>query len=348
VVLILWATELGSTAGAAGALHTGVAVWLIAHHAGLTVGNAHLGVTPYGLTLLPAILLWRGGSRASRELALQGRRAVVRFAGLTAGAYAVLAALLCLLARQKGLSADPAEAFVGAGVLAFLATGYGALRVQDWRPTAPARVAEILRGAAIAGLLVIAAAAGLALLALVTHHGGVTSTGHAVAPSTSGTLGLGLLDLIAAPTVIVDAAAALAGPGFAVGAHTSVGLGGVSLGPVPALPVLGALPSSGTYPFIVFALVLVPLGAGVVGGLRATRGIAGWRELCLRAAAVGAAAGVGFAVLSALVGGPAGPGRLTVTGPSPWEVGLAVFGEVGGGALIVSLVKSIREWRAAK
>lgn len=347
VVLILWATEQGSTAGAGGALHTGVAVWLIAHHSGLTVAGSHLGVTPYGLTLLPAVLLWRGGARASSELDLQGRGPVLRFAGVVAGAYAVLTALLCLLARQTGLSADPAEAFVGAGALAFIASGYGSLRAQSWRPSVPARVADVVRGALVAGLLVITAASGLALLALVTHHGGVTSTGHAVAPSTSGTLGLGLLDVLAVPTVMVDGASALAGPGFAIGAHTSVGLGGVSLGPVPALPVLGALPSSGTYPALVYALVLIPLGAGIIGGLRATRGISGWRELCMRAAALGATTGVGFAALSALVGGPAGPGRLSVTGPSPWEVGLAVFGEVGGGALMVSLVKSVREWRAA-
>lgn len=347
VVLLLWATEQGSTAGAGGALHTGVAVWLSAHHAQLTVAGAHLGVTPYGLTALPALLLWRGGGRVAADSRLSGPRPLLLFAGLLAGSYAAITALLCLLARQRGLSADPAEAFVGAGVLACAAGGLGALRRQAWRPAIPARVRDIARGAAAAGACLVAAAAVTALLTIAVHQAGVTATGQAVAPSVSGKLGLALLDLLAVPTVVIDAAAVLAGPGFQLGVHTSVGLGGVSLGPVPALPVLGALPSGGAYPVVAYLLVVVPVAAGVVGGLRATRGVTGRRELGLRAAAVGGAVGVALAVCAALVGGSAGPGRLSVSGPSPWQVGLAVFGEVGGGALMVAAITALRQHRAA-
>jgi hypothetical protein len=87
------------------------------------------------------------------------------------------------------------------------------------------------------------------------------------------------------------------------------------------------------------ALLCVPVVAGVIVGgmLLRERDVAWWR---LPADAVGVAmlAGAVFAGLAWLSGGPAGPGRLAVTGPVAWQAGAAFAAEVGIGALGAVLV----------
>ena len=68
------------------------------------------------------------------------------------------------------------------------------------------------------------------------------------------------------PNVAVWAAAVTVGPGFAVGTKTSVALGGVHLGAVPALPLLAPLPSGHALPAVAWLAALAPVVAGVVAG----------------------------------------------------------------------------------
>jgi hypothetical protein len=128
---------------------------------------------------------------------------------------------------------------------------------------------------------------------------------------------------------VVCALSYLAGPGFALGAGTSYSLGAVHRGRLPSLPLLAARPHdaapSSVVAFCVVALVL----AGTV---------AGWRLVCRdgdglvarlrQVAAAGALAGVVTGVLVAVAAGPAGPGRMSALGASPWQVGLSVAGEL--------------------
>jgi hypothetical protein len=139
-----------------------------------------------------------------------------------------------------------------------------------------------------------------------------------------------LLSLLMLPNAVCFALGYLAGPGFAVGAGSSVAYGGSHLGALPAFPLLAGVPT-GPAPWQIIALGGVALvSAGVVAGWR----IAGVTTLTLKervrtALACGAILGVFTAVLVGYAGGPSGPGRLAAVGPSPWKVGLAVAGEVG-------------------
>lgn len=345
VVLIGWACDQGQ-ASAVDALRSGLFLWLAAHHSGLVLRGVHIGVTPYGLTALPLFLLVRFSTRALDECGVGGARPVLRFAGMTAGFYATTTVLLCLLGSTKGAHADPSQALGGGAVLAMSGVLLAALRRPAWKPALSDRVATVLRGTGVALCTLLICGCVLAALAIGWHHAAVTRTGDAVGPSVAGTSGLGLLDLLAAPTAVVDGASVLAGPGFAVGAQTHVSLGGISLGAVPGLPLLGALPDSGTYPGAVFVLLVIPVIAGGLAGWRATQGVRGLKELLVRSTGIGAASGLAFASLAALVGGAAGPGRLAVTGPSPWRTGLAVAAEIGCGAVAVALVRAVRQRRS--
>jgi len=125
----------------------------------------------------------------------------------------------------------------------------------------------------------------------------------------------------------VWAAGYAVGPGFANGTGTGVALRGFTLGPLPAFPLLAALPSAPAprpRPGWCSPVPLIAVVAGVLcatGTRRPAEGGAGW------ATAAAATAGLAFAVLAALSGDRSAP-RLTAIGPSAVEVGLAAAVEL--------------------
>ncbi len=346
VVLLLWATAARSGAGTLDTLRLGLTFWAAAHHAGVRVGPVTVGVVPYGLTVLPATLLYAG----SRTLLRADRRLEpLAFMPALAVCYGVVVTAVALAARGPLLRPVPAEAFLGGVVLALAASGAAALRVRGV-PTqvlerAPAATVAVLAAAGRALAALLGAGLLLALVVIAAAHTDVVATAKALRPGSSGAVGLVLLDLLAVPHLTAYGASVLAGPGFGLGAHTSVSLAGAHLGAVPALPVLAALPRSGPFPPVLLVLLAVPVGCGVLGGLRALRGADTWRSEVARALATAGVAGCGAAVLGWLADGSAGPGRLTVSGPSPWQLGLAVAGEVAVGSLLVVGLRAWRRWR---
>lgn len=130
---------------------------------------------------------------------------------------------------------------------------------------------------------------------------------------------------------VVWGMAYIAGPGFAVGTGTLVAPTGVQLGPVPSLPILGALPEAGPTPAWVMAVVTLPFAAGAVAGVLSVRiapspsyeGAPLWGFVC------GLATGAMAGILAALSGGALGGTRLAAAGPAAWEVMLSVTLETG-------------------
>jgi hypothetical protein len=191
----------------------------------------------------------------------------------------------------------------------------------------------------------------------------------ALDPGLVGGVLLLVIGLLLVPNAAIWAAGYVAGPGFAVGVGTGVSPFGAVLGPVPALPLLAALPA-GAPPQAMRLVLIAPLLAGVLAGLTVARrvpatdpsdrpdpvagrtadrpeGRSGWpgggsagRGRARRCAGYGAAAGVlagaVLAVLAVLSGGSVGAGYLTAIGPSPWQFGLAVAVEVGVPAALVA------------
>ncbi|WP_144711416.1 DUF6350 family protein [Curtobacterium pusillum] len=131
----------------------------------------------------------------------------------------------------------------------------------------------------------------------------------------------------------------LVGPGFAIGTGSSVSPIGTTLGPIPGLPVFGALPASGHTFGLVW--VLVPVVAGfAVGGLlrpRLVRALGSANSALHRAlggVAAGIVAGVLTGVVAWLTAGSFGPGRLADVGPHALVVGAFAALEVGAPAIV--------------
>lgn len=362
-VLGVWiaATQTGATW--AETLRLAADAWLLAHHAGVAVDGGTVGVVPLGLSLLPLAWCWAGGRRMAAALGLpagagvpgrRARRALVAFTGT----YALLVAVVSLLAASPVARPVSGQALVGGAVLAAAAAGAAMLRSArtSSRPRPWAQVADGLRvpdrlrrGLPAAGVALgvwLAASSLLLAGAVALGWDAVRAAHDALAPGPVGGLGLVLLQLSLVPNLVVWAGAWLAGPGFSVGVGTSVTPWASELGAVPALPLLGALPPSGAMPSAGPLVLAVGVVAGAVAGTWLARrpSPAGpwWRTLLLDAATCGALAGAGAALLGWLASGSAGPGRLAEVGPVGWAVGLAVALEVFAGCAVAGLVLRLR------
>ena len=343
-VLLAWATDSRSGSGATAALRSVGQLWVLAHGGSLTVPGGTLGLTPLGLVALPLVLLGRAGAHAARTATPRDLRADLVLTAAIGTPYAVLVAVVAAAATSSEVRPAPVQALLAGLVVGLLGAGVGVARGggrwRDQLSAVPVRVRAVAGATCAALALLLGSGALLAGAALAAHLGRAASLARASDPGLIGGVALLALGLVLVPNLAVWGASWWAGPGFAVGAGTSVGPFGTTLGAVPAVPVLAALPvGSPPTPLAVLALV-VPVVAGAVAGLLVAR-----RAGVLDAALVGPAAGLAVGILAWLSGGPAGGSRLAAVGPSPWRVGLAIAVEVGVAAAAVAAVVARRRGR---
>ncbi|WP_203963898.1 DUF6350 family protein [Actinocatenispora thailandica] len=341
LVLVLLGWLVAGGAGAAtSALRVAGAAWLLGNGVPIHTPIGPYGLVPLALTAFIGWRLVRAGGNTAR--ALGDRRAALLGAVGVAVGYGLLAALLALLVSGPEVSVPVPRAFLTAGGFALVcavvgvAHRSGMLRHIGGQLSPAVRLG--LRSGAFAAVTLLGLGAFTAGGSLAWHADRAADTFRAYQAGPVGDIGLTLLCLLYAPTVSVWAVAYLSGPGFAFGAHTAVGIGGVHLGPVPAIPLLAALPTSAA-PATGALLLGLPLLVGVATGWLAARRDTGpgLTPLLLATALSGAVAGALFAVAGALSAGSLGGGRLATIGPSWWQLGLAVAGLIGLAAMAAGL-----------
>lgn len=305
--LVVLSTAGGGLAGAFGAVG---AMWMAIHQVPVYVGSLQLGVLP----LLPTALLFAG---------------VARFAARTVGPHdppsrhlAVIAsaaggpALVTLVAAtvMHDASASTPVATIGmvpsmliVAVMHAAAALFGVgsccvgRYVDAWglSPSVP----SVLRAGAAALAALLTAGAVLVVVGIIMGFGRVQEV-FAAEPSIIGKSGLLVLSVFYLPNFAVGAA------GVLVGTTSHVGTAGYSLfathpGPVPDVPVAGALPDEPTSSVWALALAVT---AGVVLWCVSRRGVEGRTvgEQLRIAVSVAAVAAAGALVLGYLAGGRLG------------------------------------------
>jgi hypothetical protein len=319
-VLLVWATDSRSGTGWGEALRSAGRFWLVAHGASLDVPGGRYALTPLGLLLLPLWLVARFSAAAAREVA-----AATRVACVVAGTYAVLAMLVALACTGPDVHVSPVQSLLGGLLVGGAGAAYGVLRpgrvLWNGLPRRARRLATA--GAAGVGLL-LGAGALLVGVSLAVHGSRAGDLAAAGDPGALGGFALLLTGVALVPNAVVWGVSWLAGPGFAVGVGTAVGPFGHELGPVPALPLLAALPGGGVPEWVAVLVLAVPVLAGAVAGRLVAADLgedcASWSRTCLEAAAAGPVCGAVVGVLAWLSGGAVGGERLVELGPAPLAV----------------------------
>ena len=205
--------------------------------------------------------------------------------------------------------------------------------IDDWRPVTRETVRAALRaGTAAAAAVVTVSAIAVAVLVLL-GYAQVIALYEQLHADVLGGLTLTAAQLALLPDLVIWAASWFVGPGFAIGTGSSVSPLGTDLGPLPAVPVLGALPTDdGSF---AFAGVLVPVVAGFIAGAQFTRMLrehSPWARV-VAGVGTGLVGGVLLGLLAWAAAGSAGPGRLVDVGPDPLLVGAWAALEIGLAAL---------------
>lgn len=367
---LLWGIHYGLAIDWTVFWRAAVDIWLVGHGTDIrvvldpTVSSA-LGLagasTPVvitiallGFSLLTVLLGVRAGRRvAETSHALLGTLAslatfgaaslVVTFSALQVVARPSLwqGTLLPTLVFAVGL-------LIGSQVVSSKSRVVGPLRrwILGWPAHVRTIIATSLRGGAIAaaGLLTISSI--VTMLAIVTSYAEIIRLYEALHTEVLGGVAVTLGQLALLPNVVVWAASWLIGPGFAIGAGSTVSPLATSLGPIPGIPLLGALPSGDfafgflglLAPVVVGFLVAAAFGPRIAGELRR-------RELAIVAVGIGFIAASIIGLLVWASAGSAGPGRLSEVGPQPWIVMAWAFVEFSVAAGL-GLLASARPERA--
>jgi Family of unknown function (DUF6350) len=341
----------GSSGGVGDGLRAGLLAWLMGHGSGLMLTEAHITVIPLGLSCALGLLLVRAGTWVGQTSAIPDLRAAAGASGVICLLYAASVWVVALGASTSSARAGAARAVLGATVLALVCGGGGVLRGSGLAAQAAAlmpRGVRVVAAGLLAGVAIMLVTGALLVSgSLVDDYASARAAAESLQPGMVGGVLLMLVGVAAIPNAVLCAGAFAAGPGFVIGAGTVVAPSGVTLGAVPAFPLLAALPDEGAQPWWIKGLVVAPLLAGMVSGIVVVRH-AETEDLKAPVALAGlggALSGVGFGMLTWLTAGSAGPGRMSVIGPQVWATTIVTGVGMAAGAVIGSVAYlGISDW----
>jgi hypothetical protein len=351
------ARTLEGAGGLGGAAKAGMAGWLLGHGVPIGTSIGALSLPPLLLTLLVVWRLNRAGLHVTRAIGARhsgSPRTALFVAGTVGLWYGVLGALGALAIDGPGTDVSASRAafhlfLIGAvGALSGSLGSTDALMVLARRM--PSALRHGLRTGLVAALLILAAGAAFAGLSVAIGGGQAADMIAVYGTGVAGQAGITLVSLAYGANGVVWAAAYILGPGFLLGADSTVRITEVTAGTLPTLPLLAGLPN-GPVGAAGAALLAVPVVAAMAAGWLLARrlmrpvapGRAGapaapgpapsWSLVFGAALTAGPVAGVALGLLCWVSGGSLGDGRLAQIGPVPWQVTLV-------SALVVAIAAS--------
>jgi hypothetical protein len=337
--------------GTGQSLALAVRLWLLAQGGELDVGAGPLVLAPLLLTLGIAWGLSRAGRVLARLKDLDSGPAAAGATGLVVAVHVLLTVVLALVVDDPSARVGLLRTVAGAAVLAAAAIGWGVSRESGLLDAAldrlPGTPRPVLRGV-LAGLLTALAlcTAVVAVAVAADAHGYATLSG-SLGGAAAGALGLLGLSVLLLPNAAAAVLGLAAGPGFSVGSGTLVSVHGVTLGSVPALPLLAALPDTQAVPLIAFASQAIPALAGLVAGRTVGRWFGNEDGGSVVAGLTGVLAGVLLGVVSGVLvwvaGGSLGDGALAEVGAPAFATGIAVAAQSG---IASAVAATVARWRS--
>ncbi|WP_250448517.1 DUF6350 family protein, partial [Actinotalea sp. C106] len=247
----------------------GAALWLLGHGGPLTADGATISLVPLGITALALFTAYASARRSAHP-------AISSWVAATVAHVVAVLTVAALLGAAGPVGSGPAAVLrlvLGSTALAAVGLGAGMLRRGRLRELARpvwTRIPALVRAGATGGLLLSALLVGLAGLVasgwVISGRAAAGDVIEGLGVDTFGGLVLAVGQLAVAPNLVLWVLAWLVGPGFSVGAGTSYAPSEVVSGPLPALPILGALPTPGSGGGLVTWVPVLVVLAGAVAG----------------------------------------------------------------------------------
>ncbi len=333
ITMLGWATAGSSNGHTSDPMRAAIWLWLGAHHVPfyllLPPANqaGYLSYLPLGAMIFPIVAVRKCTMRAKEKLEADAN--VMRLVRtLFSLFYAGLAALLAWASSTSAI--HPILYFVPLTSIPLVWIATLNLRASQGRKYF-ASVDLAIRLVAIA----LGASSIVLGFSLAFHFSTIKNLIVVLQPGWLGGVLLLLFNLLYLPNAAVATLAYLVGPGFAIGAHTLVAPLTHRILEIPAVPLLGALPT-GRHPLILLSAIAV----GVAGIVMYRRNLAiGIRALILSFLAVAC----GVALVAYLSSGALLTRAMSSVGVSVWQLTLAVSLELAVGILLAWAAKKITD-----
>ena len=356
---ITWLVEQTAGSNFTTVLQTTSRIWLNANFVPIEISAgrvANITVPAYQFTLVPLgfsiLLFWliiRAGKKLAEQeyLGFSWLGAISSYALVAFGATATSASKLIRVQDWQGVFI-PVALF---SLVLFFSSVFspaeyeGQLRArlrvftQKQIDRIPWSIRPVISPALRAGTAVVAAMAAVSAIAIsiliAVNWVDAIKLYQGLQLSFLGTLVISLGQLALLPNLVIYGMSWLTGVGFSLGEGSAVSPLAVELGPLPAIPMLSALPTK--IDSLAIAFVLIPLLAAFFATLLVKPFTSELRFNYASATSAALALGIGvglvaaleMVVLADLASGSIGPGRMASIGISLWQIFLVTFVEVG-------------------
>ena len=326
IALVAWATAGSASGSTTDPIRGAVWIWLGAHHIPFQLALPPTGITgyltylPIGGVVLPFIAIRSAFNRAIDRLQgdfhdINGVRVI--FSSM----YALLVTALSFSSKSTAISPQWYLAPIIAFLIALIATLTAGHKVS---PSRPVRISIRIWALCLGASLI------LVMVFIFANFSQVKNITTSLQPGFFGGLLLLFLNVLYLPNAAVGLASYFAGTGLAVGAGTLVSPLWYHLGQIPALPLLGILPT-GKQPLALIA-ILAFIGLGVL--------LARWSLVYGIQALIQSYifTVVGAVLLGYLASGSLITAEMGAMGVSIWKFALAIAVEIGIGATATTFV----------
>ena len=259
LTLLAWATAGSSTANTADPIRVAIWLWLACHHIPFSLLlppaqiSGFLSYLPLGALIFPFLVIRKSFGRVINHIDI-GEQSIRLARSLFTGIYSLCVTLIAWLAQTQ--SVKPvyywAPLIVTAGTWLTTSTVVRKKRSLSFIPI------DI-------GFRLIAVALGISSLvlgiSLFVHLEMVKDLTLVLQPGILGGALLLLINILFIPNAIVATLSYFAGSGFAIGTETIISPWSHTIAEIPALPILGALPTVRHPMFLIAVVFFIAMGS---------------------------------------------------------------------------------------
>ncbi len=324
-------------------------VLLLANGAVTTIGGQSVSIAPLGLALALILLgvpVAGLAARAAIDETDDLRGLVLRVGGAYAGTYIVFITLIAFFVPETSVI----RAFLGSVLIGGISGFWGVTRAVGYDPCErwPVRARSFPRGIGVAALICVGTGAALLSVVLILGRERIAAIADGLGGDGTAGILLIVIQLAWLPNLVIWAMAWALGAGVTLGEGTLLDMNGTSLGFLPSIPVLGAVPDPGPVPELAWLWLLGGVLAGVLATLVVTlnRSSERFYETSMTGGIAGILTGVLLFVLAWFASGGLGTQRLAHVGVRLGGLAITAPCILGLVGLVTGLVVGLarREW----